>query len=102
MTRHAEPPPFPAAPDASMPWWNAGSYGAFADAYGRWIRNAARLQEESMRFTRTRMQRNVEAATGFAACRTPQEMIAMQSQYASEAMRDYMDEGRRVVELLKA
>ncbi len=101
MTKHAEAPPAPAEPMASMPWWNAGSYGTFVDAFGKWMRNAARIQEESMRFAHARTQRNVEAATGFAACRTPADLMAMQSQYASEMMSDYLGEGRRVVELLR-
>jgi hypothetical protein len=84
-----------------MEWWNATTYGGFLDAYGKWMRNAARLQEESMRFARARMQRNLEAATGFAACRTPSDLFAMQSQYTSEAIGDFLAEGRKVVELLK-
>jgi hypothetical protein len=101
MTKHAEPPPASAQPMAPMEWWNAASYGGLLDAYGGWMRNAVRVQEESMHFARVRMQRNIEAATGFAACRTPSELIAMQSQYASHMMGDYLAEGRKLVGLLK-
>jgi len=101
MTKHAESPRAPASPMAPMEWWNAASYGGFVDAYAAWMRNAARLQEESMRFARERMQRNIEAANGFAACRKPTDLLAMQSEYASETMGAYLAEGRKLVELLK-
>ena len=101
MTKHARTEGAPGSPMESMPWWNATSYGAFFDAYGKWLANAARLQEESMRFARARMQRNIEAATGFAACRTPADLMTLQSQYASETMSDYLGEGRKVVDILK-
>lgn len=101
MTKHAGTGAAPGSPTGSMPWWNATSYGAFFDAYGKWLANAARLQEESMRFARARMQRNIEMATGFAACRTPGDLMVLQSQYASEAMNDYLGEGRKVADILK-
>lgn len=101
MMKQTEPLPASASPMAPLQWWNNASFGTFFDAYGKWMRNVTRVQEESMHFARTRMQRNIEAATGFAACRTPSEMMAMQSQYASEMMNDYLGEGRKVVELLK-
>lgn len=101
MSKHTAPPATPTSPIPTGQWWDAASFGTVIDAYGKWMRNAARLQEESMHFARTRMQRNVEAATGFAACKTPSEMMAMQSRYASEMMSDYLGEGHKLVDLLK-
>jgi hypothetical protein len=101
MTKHSGPPSASAATPPAAEWWSNASFGTFFDACGNWLRNAARVQEESMHFAHTRLQRNIEAATGFAACRTPGDLVAMQSRYASEMMSDYLGEGRKVVELLK-
>jgi hypothetical protein len=101
MTKASEAPHPAAAPAMPPGWWNAGSFEPYFGAFGNWMRDLARLQRESMHFVLGRMQKNIEAATALAACRSPGDMIELQSRYASEMMSDYAGEGRKVFELLK-
>ncbi len=90
-----------AAPSPATTWpWNEGSVDAMLKGYGNWADNFTRLQDESLRFLRQRLERNLDNANQLATCKSPAEMIERQMRFAGDTVNDYMSEGQKMMELM--
>ena len=105
MTKHTQTPtftpPFADFPAAFQAFWNLKNpVGAVAPAnYADWMKDFAKLQEESLRFMRERFAEQVQAATAIAACKTPAEALDLQMKFANTTMAEYMAEGKKLLEM---
>jgi hypothetical protein len=68
---------------------------AFAEA----VKNANRIQGEVIRFAAQRFNKDAAALAQFAGCKSPQEVLQVQSQLFAELSADYMQESERVLSL---
>lgn len=104
MTKQTQPlsfiPPFADFPAAFQAFWNLKNpAGAAAPVdFAAWMKDFAKLQEESLRFMRERFAEQVKAATAIAACKTPAEALDLQMKFANTTMNEYMAEGKKLLE----
>lgn len=105
MTKQTQPPtfipPFADFPAAFQAFWNLKNpAGAVAPLnYAEWMKDFAKLQEESLRFMRERFADQVKAATAIAACKTPAEALELQMRFANTTMAEYMAAGKKLLEM---
>ncbi len=99
MTKHTEHSPSAIKAAQTMWSWNGPSIDTFFNAYENWAGDMARMQDESLRFLRRRMSRNLENATSLATCKSPADALELQMRFAGDAISDYMSEGQKMVSL---
>ena len=94
-------PPFADFPAAFKAFWELKNpAGAVAPPdFAAWMKDFAKLQEESLRFMRERFAEQVKAASAIAACKTPAEALDLQMKFANATMTEYMNEGKKLLEL---
>ena len=100
MTRHNEATS--TIPDSAKAMLNleSQSIDTFFDGYTNWLGGWSRVQEESLRFLRDRVARDVDAVSRLAACKTPVEAFELQMRFARDAISDYVAESRKMTALL--
>lgn len=87
--------------DALFPGLNApADVETMMNQYSTWLEDLGRVQQESIAFVRTRLTRDAEAATRFAACQTPTELIECQLSFTKDAVEDYVRQGQKITSLL--
>src|ERR1700739_1116562 len=69
--------------------------GAFSEAF----KNANRIQGEMIRFATIRFNKDAAALSRFAECKSPQDVLQVQSQLFAELSADYLQESERVLSL---
>jgi len=99
--RHATQPATPNPFDVSaMLNLNAMVPEPAAGAYRAWLDCATQMQAEATGFWNARFGKDAAAFAALGACTNPEESIALQMRYAQDAVADYIDEGRRMIDLL--
>ncbi|MDD9724069.1 phasin family protein [Roseovarius sp. SK2] len=58
------------------------------------------MVQESMRFMSERLEKDLEAQRAMLACKTPQELMQVQSDFMKKAFTDYTEETRRMMEMM--
>ncbi len=58
------------------------------------------LCAEVMQFASSRMQQDIEAQKAMLACKSPQDLQKVQSQYFSKALEDYSAQIKRAMEVM--
>lgn len=58
-------------------------------------------QSELFRFLGSRLTKDAAALAGFAACRTPAEVLQRQLHFGSDAALDYLSEAQRMIGVLE-
>jgi Phasin protein len=93
MARMAEQTHDPYQKAAPLFSWPVAMNGAAQDAFGRagevWQRAAAAWQQEMIRFTTDRLQKNSETSREALACRGWDEMAKLQQKWLTSAAEDY-------------
>jgi len=103
MTRKAEAHPTPPAFDAQGLWDMSGRSFEMAERACRaWMGGAMQMQNEALDFMRASAGRNVTAASEIAHCTSAAEAFGLQSRYAQESMAEWLDEGRKMAEMMGA
>jgi hypothetical protein len=69
-------------------------------AYGAWFSQANRMRDETMRFAHERFTKELDAVVQLARCTNPNEVLAVQSDFANKMAEDYITEGKKIVELV--
>ena len=93
--------------EALPSFWN-DSVASFSDvakqsnerisiAFSEAVKNANRLQSEVIRFATDRFNRDSAALSRFAQCKTPQDVLQVQSELFAELSAAYLEESRKVV-----
>jgi hypothetical protein len=82
---------------AAMWAWDGQSVDTMVNSYETWAKDWGWLQNESLRFMRHRLERNVEAATSLASCKSPADALQMQMRFAGDALNDYLGEGQKMM-----
>ncbi|HZP67417.1 MAG TPA: phasin family protein [Rudaea sp.] len=72
---------------------------AMSKTYMSWFKNANRVQAEAIRFLSDRFAKDLALASRFGACRKPEDFVAVQSEVATELVKDYMEESAKFVAL---
>jgi hypothetical protein len=67
-----------------------------------WMGGAMQMQNEALDFMRASAGRNVTAASEIAQCTSPAEVFGLQSRYAQESVAEWLDEGRKMAEMVGA
>jgi len=73
------------------------SFDNMTRAFTGWMTNANRMQAETIRFMNDRFNKDMQAFTRFGACKKPEEFMSLQSELVAELVKDYMEEGNKVV-----
>jgi len=103
MTRKAEALPTPPAFDAQGLWDMSGRSFEMAERACRaWMGGAMQIQNEALDFMRASAGRNVTAASEIAHCTNAAEAFGLQSRYAQESVAEWLDEGRKMGEMMGA
>jgi len=103
MTRKTEAPPTPPAFDAQGLWDMSGRSFEMAERACRaWMGGAMQIQNEALDFMRASAGRNVTAASEIAHCTNAAEAFGLQSRYAQENVAEWLDEGRKMAEMMGA
>ena len=100
MRKHMESPA--GLPAELQAFWNGASLTSTVDSYNAWLANLGRVQDESVRFLRTRMSVDLQAASDMAACKTPTEMLDRQIEYVGAAFSAFMDESKKMLALCQS
>ena len=58
------------------------------------------IMSESARFVTDRLQKDFETQKAIMACRTPAELLQVQSEFFKSAMEQYADEANRIFKLM--
>ncbi len=69
-------------------------------AFNEAMKNANRLQSEVIRFAAERFNKDAGAWSRFAECKTPQDVLQVQSQLFADLSADYLRESEKVLTLL--
>lgn len=90
--------PFPPPIQA---FWNCSgpSIDSAVKTYTAWLSDFGRLQDEALRFLKARLSEDYQAASHFAACKSPTEVFDLQVEYAGNAVAEFMAEGKKMLEL---
>ena len=60
----------------------------------------ATLMNESARFLSERLQKDLDAQKALLACKTPAEVVEVQTEFFRKAMTDYSDEAQRMFKIM--
>jgi hypothetical protein len=69
-------------------------------AYRSWMEGAESVQSKAMSYWSAEMQKGIDAMNEIAKCHTAAEAFGIQARYATEAMQDFFEEGRKVIDQL--
>ena len=72
----------------------------FSIAFSEAVKNSNRLQSEVIRFATERFNKDSAALSRFAQCKTPQDVLQVQSQVFAELSAAYLEESEKVLGLL--
>ena len=79
---------------------NDAAFGYGENGYRAWLDSATRMQTEAAAFWNDRVGKDVATLTALGQCRNPSDALAMQMEYARDAMADYYAEGQRLMEFM--
>jgi hypothetical protein len=71
---------------------SSGTSQALTKAAEAWLAAATECQREMMSFVSMRLQKDAEAAREMTACKNPADVVAIQSRWVEETLRDYNSE----------
>lgn len=87
--------------DVFKTWGMPGSpFQDVGDAYRAWFEGAQQVQAEAVEFMNERVGKDMAMLSDCARCTTVAEALEVQARYGSDAVNDYLAEGRRLFELL--
>jgi hypothetical protein len=89
----------PAGPE-SLAFGGAGFVEAAVKASMAGLQSAGRVQAEALRFVTERLAKDFEMPARLVACRDFDGVVEEQQKFATTLMKDYSEEGRRVLDLL--
>lgn len=75
------------------------SFDTMSQAFSNWMRNANRVQAETIRFMNERFTKDLQAFSRVGACRKPEDFVGLQSELLTQLVADYMEEGARMMKL---
>lgn len=58
------------------------------------------IMQESMRFMTERLQEDMETQRAMLACRTPQDLMQVQSEFYKKAFAQYTEETQRIMKMM--
>lgn len=70
------------------------------DAYAWWLGQAGEWSNEALRFVNRRLGKDLETAAELMRCDDSNEALALQVRFANDLAADYLDEGKRMFELM--
>jgi hypothetical protein len=70
------------------------------NAYAWWLDHAGEFSNEAIRFVNHRLGKDLEAAQQLMKCDDTNEALALQARFAKELAADYLDEGRKMIDLM--
>jgi hypothetical protein len=70
------------------------------NVYAWWLDQAGELSNEAFRFVNRRLGKDLEAATQLMSCDDSNEALALQARFANDLAVDYLDEGKKMFELM--
>ena len=73
-----------------------------ARACRAWLNGAQEVQADATEFVNARAGKDMVALTEWTRCKTPTDVLEMQTRYASEALADYVAGSQRMWKLLAA
>ena len=99
MTRHIEARL--SSSEAIQALWGetSPSLESALEVHSTFLGKVGRIQDASVRFLKSRIEADLEAISGLAACKTPVEVLNLQMAYASDAMSAFADESRKLTDL---
>jgi hypothetical protein len=65
-----------------------------------WLDQAGELSSETFRFVNRRLEKDLEAAARLMTCGDASEALAVQARFANDLAADYLDEGRKLLEVM--
>src|SRR5262245_33910468 len=68
--------------------------------YRAWMNQATRMRDETVRFAQEQFTKELDAVVRLARCTNPSEVFAVQADYANTLATDYVEEGKKLVELM--
>ncbi|MEP6482835.1 MAG: phasin family protein [Rudaea sp.] len=74
----------------------------FNDTFARWLQNATAANTEVMRFLSERLNKDIQLFSRFAACKKPEEFVAVQSDAVNALIGDYARQGSTIFGLWTA
>jgi hypothetical protein len=69
-------------------------------AYRSWMEGAESVQSKAMSYWSAEVQKGIDAMNEMAKCQSAAEAFGIQTRYATEAMQDFFEEGRKVIDRL--
>ena len=69
-------------------------------AYAWWLDQADEWSNEAFRFVNRRLGKDLEAAARLLNCGDANEALAVEVRFANDLAADYLDEGKKVFELM--
>jgi hypothetical protein len=70
------------------------------NAYAWWLDQAGEWSNEAFRFVNRRLGKDLEAAAELMRCADANEALAVEARFASDLAADYLDEGKKLFELM--
>jgi hypothetical protein len=70
------------------------------EACRAWLDGAQRMQVEAVDFFNDRIGKDMAMLSAWGRCATPTEALDLQARYSSDALTEYLAEGRRMFALL--
>jgi hypothetical protein len=100
MTKQAQPQTPVVPTNAQMFAFDAASIESVMQQYTAWMEDIGRVQQESLEFVRSRLERDAQAAARMAECKTPAELMEWQISFTKDAVEDYVRQGQKITSLL--
>ena len=60
------------------------------------------IMTESVRFMTERLQKDMETQKAMLSCKSPAELLQLQTEFFQDAMKDYTDEATRMLTLMSS
>lgn len=70
------------------------------NVYAWWLDQAGEWSNEALRFVNRRLGKDLEAASQLMKCEDSNEALALQARFANDLAADYLDEGKKMFELM--
>lgn len=77
----------------------SSTYQAWSDALSANLRAMADMNREIMEFYHRRLEEDFEVPARVLSCRTPQQVVDVQSRFVEKLCKDYANQTQRMIEL---
>jgi Phasin protein len=100
MARHAKSASATPGDRATADRRNSAPGDPMINVYAWWLDQAGEWSNEAFRFANRRLRKDLEAAVQLMKCDDSNQALALQARFANDLAADYLDEGKKMLELM--